>query len=146
VIDYVIGDKETRERIGKMKIGDKIDSDHHPLEIWVEGETQRGRKKDKEQEIRKVVWDREGQERFRKSLRIERREGKGKEIDKEWREIEERVKKALKAVGERQRDRRRERGWWDDEYRERKKEARKELRKWRRLSGEKEKYRKKKRV
>jgi len=109
VIDYVIGDEETRGTIKKMKIGDKVDSDHHPLEIWVEGETQRGRKKDKEQEIRKVVWDREGQERFRKSLRLERREGK--EIDEEWKEIEEKVKKALKIVSERQRDKRRERRW-----------------------------------
>jgi len=81
VIDYAIGDEETKERIRKMKIRDKVDSDHHPLEIWVEGETQRRRKKDKEQEIRKVVWDSEGRERFRKSLRLERKERK--EIDEE---------------------------------------------------------------
>jgi len=35
VIDYVIGDEETKESIRKMRIGDKVDSDHHPLEIWV---------------------------------------------------------------------------------------------------------------
>jgi len=122
-----------------MKIGDKVDSDHHPLEIWIEGETQRRREKDKEQEIRKEVWDSQGRERFRKSLRLERREGK--EIDEEWREIEKKIKKALKIVGERQR---RRRGWWDDECREKKKEVRKELRKWRRLNREKERYRERK--
>jgi len=41
VIDYVIGDEETRGRIRRMKIGDKVDSDHHPPEIWVEGKAQR---------------------------------------------------------------------------------------------------------
>jgi len=56
VIDYVIGDEGTRS-LREMKIGEKVDSDHHPLEIWVEGETQRKRKKDKEQKIRKVVWE-----------------------------------------------------------------------------------------
>lgn len=40
-----------------MKIGDKVDSDHYPLEIWVEGEMQRRKKKNKEQEKGKVVWD-----------------------------------------------------------------------------------------
>jgi len=55
-IDYVIGDKKTRGRIINMKIGEKVDSDY-PLEIWVEDETQRKRKKYKEQKIRKIVWD-----------------------------------------------------------------------------------------
>jgi len=47
-------------------------------------------------------------------------------------------------VGERQRDKRRRRGWWDFECRERKKEVRKELRKWRRLNGDKVRYRERK--
>jgi len=55
MIDYVIGDEETRERIREMKIGEKADLDHHSLEIWMKGETQRRRKKEKEQEIRKVA-------------------------------------------------------------------------------------------
>jgi len=54
VIDYVIGDEETRGRIRKMKMGNKS-TWTITLQIWVEGETQRRRKKDKEQEIRKVV-------------------------------------------------------------------------------------------
>jgi len=33
VIDYAIGDEETKERLRKMRIGDKVDSDPHPLEI-----------------------------------------------------------------------------------------------------------------
>jgi len=33
VIDYVIGDEDVRGRIKRMRIGDKIDSDHHPVEV-----------------------------------------------------------------------------------------------------------------
>jgi len=101
------------------------------------------KKKKKKQKIRKVVWDSEGREKFGENLRLGRREGK--EIDEEWREIEKKIKKALKIVDERQRgDKRRRRGWWDDECREKKKEVRKELRKWRRLNREKERYRERK--
>lgn len=35
VIDYVIKDKEVRERVGKLRIGERVDSDHHPVEIWI---------------------------------------------------------------------------------------------------------------
>lgn len=36
VINYVIGNLEVRDRIGNMRIGDKVDSDHHPMEVWIE--------------------------------------------------------------------------------------------------------------
>ncbi|KAL6266188.1 hypothetical protein P5V15_003048 [Pogonomyrmex californicus] len=80
VINYIIGDEEARGRIKKIKIEDRVDSDH-PLELWVEGETHRRRKKIKEQEIRQIVWDSEERERFRENLRIERKERK--EMDEE---------------------------------------------------------------
>jgi len=51
-------------------------------------------------------------------------------MDEKWREIEKKVKKALKVVGEKQKDnKKRGREWWDEECREKKKEVRKELRK-----------------
>lgn len=33
VIDYVMGDNEVKENVERMKVGDKIDSDHQPVEI-----------------------------------------------------------------------------------------------------------------
>lgn len=36
-IDYVIGDTEVREKILRMKVGDRIDSNHYPMEVWIEG-------------------------------------------------------------------------------------------------------------
>lgn len=97
VIDYVIGDKETRNKIRTMKIGDKADSNHHPIELWVEGKTHRSRKEGKKQ-IR-INWNREGREWFKEKLKIER-EQKNK-IDEEWSKIKkhkESIKKSRKRT------------------------------------------------
>lgn len=54
------------------------------------------------------------------------------EMEREVREVE----RELRGKG------RRKRGWWDEECEDRKKEARKELRSWRRVEGERKEYRK----
>lgn len=36
-IDYVIGNKEVKEKVKDMRIGDKVDSDHHSMEVGIEG-------------------------------------------------------------------------------------------------------------
>lgn len=39
VIDYVIGNREVEKRVERLRVGDKIDSDHHhPLEVWIREE------------------------------------------------------------------------------------------------------------
>lgn len=35
VIDYVMGSMEVRNRIIEMRVGDKMDSDYHPLEVRI---------------------------------------------------------------------------------------------------------------
>lgn len=30
IIDYVIGDREVKEKIERLEIGERIESDHHP--------------------------------------------------------------------------------------------------------------------
>lgn len=49
IIDYVIEEIEVRDRVENMKIGDKIDSDHQPLEIMIkcEGEWRKRRRRGK---------------------------------------------------------------------------------------------------
>lgn len=44
VIDYVMGD---REGIEMMRIGEKIDSDHHLVEVWVK---EKGERKERNKE------------------------------------------------------------------------------------------------
>jgi len=43
VIDYVIEDEKIREKVGKLTIGERIDLDHHPVEVLIKGE-KRGEK------------------------------------------------------------------------------------------------------
>lgn len=47
VIDLVIGNKEVRERIGSLRIGDNIDSDHYPMEVEIDVKGRDGRKEQK---------------------------------------------------------------------------------------------------
>lgn len=43
VIDYVIRNREVKER---LRIGDSVDSDHHPVEVTLRGtDRERGREK-----------------------------------------------------------------------------------------------------
>lgn len=52
VIDYVIEDKEMKKKIKRLRIENKVDMDHHPVEVWIKGVKVRRRvrkeKKDKE--------------------------------------------------------------------------------------------------
>lgn len=47
VIDLVIGNEEVRERIGSLRIGDNIDSDHYPMEVEIDVKGRDGRKEQK---------------------------------------------------------------------------------------------------
>lgn len=41
VIDYVMGSEDVRSKVDNMKIGDRVDSDHHPVEVMLKGEVRR---------------------------------------------------------------------------------------------------------
>lgn len=47
VIDYVIGDERTRERVRKIKVEGKADSDHQPITVWIEGAKKQGNREGK---------------------------------------------------------------------------------------------------
>lgn len=59
VIDNAIGDLEVRERIKNLRIGDRVDSDHHPVEIWIEDRGDRKIRKRKGKRKWRGVWDEE---------------------------------------------------------------------------------------
>lgn len=136
VIDYVIGDEEVKDKVGRLVVEKKVDSDHHPLEVKKEGG--RVRERNKKEERRREwrgVWDEEGREKFRQILGEVKL---GEEVQDEWEKLEKRVKRAVEGT-ERGREEEREKsgGWWDRECRERKWKVRKLLRKWRK-GGRKE--------
>src|SRR5436190_6586989 len=142
VIDYVIGKEECREKVKRLRVGDKIDSDHHPIEVEMEGkrvgEEKRGREQNR---VGRGVWNLEGRRRFREEIRGMEKKGNG--IEEEWERMEEGLKDAMmKTEREVRREEGKGKGWWDGRCREKKEEVRGELRKWRREGGKGEEYRK----
>lgn len=57
VIDYIIVNETARDKIKRMEVGERIDSDHMPLIITIEGEYGRRKKEkeEKEEERRKEI-------------------------------------------------------------------------------------------
>ena len=81
VIDYVIGNEETRGKVLNMKVEDWVDSDHQPITVCVEGggcEQRTGKRKGK---VRRGMWTEE--ERMKFEEYIEKRDGdwKGRRRD-----------------------------------------------------------------
>ncbi|XP_067207866.1 golgin subfamily A member 6-like protein 22 [Linepithema humile] len=146
VIDYVIADEDTREKIKSLRIGNRIDSDHQPLEVWVKGERQgkKGRKSGSRGEGRiwRGVWNEERCKEFKQ--RMERIKLGKKEIGEEWEGMEREMKEAIREV---ERDLGKEEGkkggWWDRDCEEKKKEVRRELRGWKSKGREGKKYKEK---
>lgn len=50
VIDYIIGDRNVKDRIERMRVGNRIDSDYQPVEVWLRGEIERGKEEEKEED------------------------------------------------------------------------------------------------
>lgn len=120
VIDYVVGNGETRERVRKMKVEDRIDSDHQP--ISVEGGGKRGEKRgSKKKGKRRGIWTEEGKGKFRELFGGKDEEWE--EVDEGWKKLTERVEESLEKV---EAGMKREGGksWWDGECKERKERER----------------------
>lgn len=96
VIDYVLGGEEVRERVERMRIGDRIESDHHPLEVWIRGGESRRKEKEKKYRNSRGVWDEESRRMFRSKLG--RVELERKEIGEEWEKMESKVKEAIRGT------------------------------------------------
>lgn len=60
VIDYVLGNEETRERVKRMRVENRVDSDYQPITVSVEGGGSRGKKRNN----RKGSVDRGGREKI----------------------------------------------------------------------------------
>ncbi|KAL6418191.1 hypothetical protein ACFW04_012287 [Cataglyphis niger] len=117
VIDYVMGDEDTRMQVGEVEVGDNIDSDHHPIIVRIKGgdKIRLGRK---ERTSKKWVWSQEGKDEFRKALgNVEEVAG---EVEEVWGSMRDRIKqcKEKKSIIRRELRRWRERGGDGKCYRE----------------------------
>lgn len=146
MIDYVIGDEGIKDKVGRLEVGDRIDS--NPVEVWMKGKRGRGEEVRKGKKVKgcRGVWSEEGSKEFVRRLKEKgigtKREGVG--VNGEWEEMESKMRKTLQKVEEEcGLEKERKNGWWDEECKERKREVRRELREWKRKGGEGREYRKK---
>lgn len=47
VIDYAIGDNDVREKVRWLEVGERIDSDHHPIIVEIEAERWKKREEER---------------------------------------------------------------------------------------------------
>jgi hypothetical protein len=92
VIDYVMVNEEAWDKIEEFKVGERVESDHMPLEVRTKGREKERSMKDVKRKIVKNIWTEEGKEKYRARLREAKYE-EG-EINEKVRELSENVKNA----------------------------------------------------
>jgi len=108
VIDYVIGEVGLRDRIERLGVEDKVDSDHHPVVVWVKvGEKKAGKEGENKNEVRmeRYKWTVEKGKEWRKEMQNVV-VGEEKEVEEVWASMKERIDKIFgrekeKGVGKR---------------------------------------------
>jgi hypothetical protein len=64
VIDYAIVNEAAWERVKEFKVGERVDSDHLPLEITIQGtnqeEKEKGGTREEEKKVIVKVWSKHG--------------------------------------------------------------------------------------
>lgn len=96
VIHYIIGDSEVRDKIVRMTVGDRVDSDHHPVEVRLEGKVKGIWKGCKRRKCWRGALDEESRKEFRRKMG--RLEIGGRELDEELKITEGKVKRAIKEI------------------------------------------------
>ncbi|KAH0816889.1 hypothetical protein GEV33_005903 [Tenebrio molitor] len=137
VIDYAIVNEAAWERVKEFKVGERVDSDHLPLEITIEGtnqeEKEKGGMREKEKKVIVKVWSEHGVKEYRR--RLEEATFKEQEIEKMVTELKEVIEKATKkkeVIVRGSKGAGKKNGWWDRECEQSKREVVKALREWRR--------------
>jgi len=131
VIDYAICNIEAWEKVGSMKIGERTDSDHMPVEIEMNITMQKEDNVVKEEEkIQIENWSVEGCRIYEENLRS-RKETTGN-IQEEWEELKSELHRAIpKKTITRKKYIIGQKKWWDKECRESKRHLNKSLRQMR---------------
>jgi hypothetical protein len=91
VIDYVMVNEDAWDEIEEFNVGERVESDHMPLEVRTKGrEKERRSVKDVRRKIVKNIWTEEGKENYRARLREAKYEEE--EINEKVRELSDNVK------------------------------------------------------
>jgi hypothetical protein len=145
VIDYAIVNEAAWERVKEFKVGERVDSDHLPLEITIEGsnqeEKEKGEMREEEKKVIVKVWSEHGVKEYRR--RLEEATFKEQEIEKMVTELKEVIEKATKkkeVIVRGAKGAGKKNGWWDRECEQAKREVVKALRGWRRNKIERSRF------
>lgn len=107
-IDYVVRNEAGRDKIKSMKVGERLKSDHLPLEIKLQASGKK-REEEKGQEKKKIiVWEEGGEEVFKEKL-LEQ----GEKLN--WKDFKEKIQRALPVKEIRQKEGNNKEKWWDEE-------------------------------
>lgn len=142
VIDYIVANQEALDEIKGMVIGQRVESDHWPLELEIYGKIKENKKKEirKEYEtVEKREWTEENIKNYQENCK--NWESKEETIEKIWLEIKEKIQEAIpKIQRKRYKWRMGKRPWHDQKWKEKKRDVRKILRKWRKGNCNREEY------
>lgn len=136
MIDYAIGNEETRKKVERLVVEEKVDLDHQPIVVWIKrvGGKKEGEGRRKKMGENRTRWrTEEGREEFKKGFG-ERGDIEEGSVEEEWQSLKKKVTEAIGKMG-RKEEAGKWKGWWDEEYRREKKRLEEELRRWRRMSG-----------
>lgn len=155
VIDYVIVNEEMRNRIRKFCIGERVDSDHLPMEIEMEEEEEEGQVEDqgeqredtKEEEVERIIWDEESrklyEEKTEELSRLEDDKGRTPaSVEEMWETIKRIITGAMvrRKIKRRKRRELGHRDWWDRSCSRKKRGLKRMYRRWKKGKVEKEKF------
>ena len=138
VIDYGIVNWSAWERIKELKVGDRIESDHQPIEVLIKNKWKKEEIEESSVGGQVQDWTEEGEKKYRENIQKVR--WKETEGGKEWKELQEEIKKAMSR-----KEKTKKRGlgwvpWWDRECKVEKRKAHKARREYRK-DQEEGKYR-----
>jgi len=128
VIDNVLGDQEVKKKVEKIEMRNRMESDHHPIVVWIKGKIRREERKERRSEIirNRKIWNKERRKKFRD--RFGKIEVGKRTVEEEIEEATTKIKRAIKDSEGKERRGKKVKGWWDEESRKKKKEVRRELR------------------
>lgn len=128
MIDYIIVEEGLAGDIKRTAEGGQVDSDHHPVGVWIRGGGEEGEKgKERRGRGGRGCWDKVGREEFRKGMR--EWESGGGEMQEEIEKMSRRIRELLAKTEEGGKEKRKKgREWWDEECRQKKSKVRRALR------------------
>ncbi|XP_054015956.1 golgin subfamily A member 6-like protein 24 [Hylaeus anthracinus] len=142
VTDYVLGNEETRVRTVRLVVEEKVESDHQPVVVWIEGgkgeDGKRWRRRE-EGRGKKGWWTEDRRKEFGEGF--VGKEGREKEVEEVWGELRREVLQVLEKM-EKKYNRKEGRDAWDEGWKKKKNIAEEELKKWKRERGSGESFRK----